>query len=115
MQRHLSEHPISRLAPLRAADSQGLFLSQRCGKIGQSHSLTVPSSSRDSSYAVTVFPDGKAECTCPGNRYHGHCKHATAARAQVCSWRLGQGTDQSLEQNVHCICPECKGPTELEV
>lgn len=112
MRAQVSEQ-LTRLAPLKATGPQGLHLPQRCGQLSVAHSLTVPSSSTNSSYAVTVFPDGGAQCTCPGHHYRGSCKHAQMARSQVCSWQLGQGQDQSLKDNVSCTCPVCGGGTEL--
>jgi uncharacterized Zn finger protein len=55
-----------------------------------------------------------ADCTCPGWKYHGKCKHVDAVRAEMCTWHSEYSSEQqTLQQNVNCRCPKCGGETEL--
>lgn len=90
----------------------GLWLQQRCVAADKPVHALVPSSSTGSSYKVYATATG-GDCTCPGWKYHGRCKHMAHVRAQTCTWQLGQSPAQSLAQNVAMVCPACGGPTEL--
>ena len=90
-------------------------ISQHCGQLSQSRTFTVPSSSINANYTVYLGADGSEQCTCPGFKFHGHCKHLAAAHAQRCEWDLEHSTEtQSFQQNVEMICPVCGGPTVLQ-
>lgn len=87
-------------------------LPQRCAAASQPVRATVPSSSGAGSYTVYATATG-GDCTCPGWRFHGRCKHMAHVRAQVCQWSLGSPTHQTLRQNIDMVCPACLGPTSL--
>lgn len=88
-------------------------LPQRCAAALNPVTLRVPSTSRaGGSYTVYVAPAG-GDCTCPGWKFHGKCKHMAHARQQICGWQLGAEPHQSLRQNIDMVCPACGGPTLL--
>lgn len=87
-------------------------LPQRCAAAQKPVHATVPSSRTGSSYKVYATATG-GDCTCPGWKYHGRCKHMAHVRASICSWELGSAQHQTLRQNIDMVCPSCGGPTEL--
>jgi len=91
-----------------------LWLAQKCGQLSHATTTKVPSGSNPQlSYTVTVRGN-TGTCTCPGNHYRGRCKHVEQALAALCTWTSEHGAEQqSLQQNVSCVCPRCLGPTEL--
>jgi hypothetical protein len=91
-------------------------LSQFCGKRDQLLTKLVPSSSGNGNYTTTVFgATGGADCTCPGWKFHGKCRHVDSVRAEICDWDSEHDeVGQTLQQNVSCTCPRCGAETELQ-
>jgi uncharacterized Zn finger protein len=88
-----------------------LRLAQECAQLRQGYRTKVPGSSGNT-YSVYVRGED-SHCTCPGHKFHGKCKHVTAARAEMCTWSSTDDEPQSLQQNVEMRCPRCDGDTEL--
>lgn len=90
-------------------------ISQECAQIRQGVHRSVLSSDGKRHYRVYVTGDGEnADCTCPGYKYHGKCRHVEQVRRELCGWHMEYSEEQqTLEQNVRCVCPRCGGETEL--
>lgn len=87
---------------------------QRCGQAAQVVVRTVESSTGSGRYSVYVnLPKQSYDCTCPGFRFHGRCKHVEVVKSGVCAWTSDSSVPQSLQQNVGCVCPACGGETDL--
>jgi hypothetical protein len=92
-------------------------LSQYCGQRDKVVTKLVPSDSNPTrAYTTSVFgPMGSADCTCPGWKFHGKCKHVESVRAEMCDWDSEHDAEgQTLQQNVNCVCPRCGSETELQ-
>ena len=88
-----------------------LLLAQECATLRRGHRAQVPGSAGNK---YSVFVQGEqSHCTCPGHKFHGKCKHVTAARAAMCTWSSTEDVPQTLQQNVEMICPGCGGDTDL--
>jgi uncharacterized Zn finger protein len=88
-----------------------LRLAQECAQVRQGYRTKVPGSSGNT-YSVYVRGE-ESHCSCPGHKYHGKCKHVTAARERACTWTSAAAEQQSLQDNVNMVCPCCTGDTEL--
>lgn len=54
------------------------------------------------------------QCTCPGKRFRGDCKHVRALRAEICTWREVEGPEtQTPQQEMEAVCPRCGGETRV--
>ena len=72
-------------------------------------------------YVVTIPPWDRGEltevtCSCPSFLHRGWCRHQGAALKALCRWsELESSLEQSQEQRVKRICPECGGRTHIVV
>lgn len=82
--------------------------------------IRVPSGTDpDKVYTVHVNPWGRVKeniCECYGYQYRGECKHQNIAQRRSCGWhQLTSDVEQTPQQRIEGVCPECGGPTIRQV
>jgi hypothetical protein len=86
---------------------------QACHADRKTFRIVVPSTSdAETQYEITgSFVDGIVNCTCPGFKFRGTCKHLTV-EIEECGWNgLESSEPQTLEQKEAHICPRCGSKT----
>ncbi len=99
-----------------------MIVFQECQSATGWQEVEVPSSDpAKQPYILTIPPwdrgdTSQVSCSCPSYLNRGWCRHQREAYSYVCGWSGYESVlEQTNEQMLKKVCPECGGPTRVVV